>query len=231
MRPIPRELVQDFPSASASGLLEAHAQRLVELESRDRTRMIEVDEWSAFALADAIDDAWARRIESFGWTPMAYRMLVADYRWFRDLPLLAQAAAAVAIVAFGPGLFYFGRSALMNRYPQTYQVQFRPTAMGARFDVLRPPVYPGSIVRPGDPVIYRGAVVGKSTKYVAAAAIGKVRRWYEDRMPADGEETMLQAGGREYYSFRVQRPDADTTLNISQESEDVTDIYVIVRHP
>src|SRR4029077_6505058 len=67
MRPIPRELVQDFPSSSAAELLSGHARRLVDLESNERTRMIEVDEWKAFALCDALDDAWARRIESFRW--------------------------------------------------------------------------------------------------------------------------------------------------------------------
>ena len=230
MRPIPRELVQDFPSASAADLLNAHAQRIVELEARDRTRMIDVDEWSAFALADALDDAWARRIESFGWTPMAYRMLVADFRWFRDLPFLAQAATILIIIAFGPGLFYFERGAFMGGMPQTYQIQFRPTALGAKFDVLHPPIYPGATAQAGDPVIIRGAVVGRSTKYVAPATIETVRRWYEDRMPADAVESLLQGGGREYVSFVVDHAGVIASLNISQDSADVTDIYVILRH-
>jgi hypothetical protein len=229
MRPIPRELLEDFSSSSSADLLDAHAQRLIALESRDRTRMIDVDEWSAFALADAIDDAWARRIESFGWTPMAYRMLVADYRWFRDLAFLAQAAVVRAIIALGPGLFYFGHNAFSNRGPQNYEIQFRPTAAGAHFDVMHPPIYPGATVQPGNSVADPGESAGNSTSYIAPAAIETVRRWYEDRMPADARETMGQVGGREYFTFAVQRSNAVATLIISQDSPAATDVDVGVR--
>jgi len=228
MRPIPKEFVEDFPSATASELLDAHSSRLVALEARDRTRMIEVDEWSAFALSDALDDAWARRIESFGWTPMAYRMLVADYRWFRDLPFLAQAAAVLAIIAFGPGVFYYGRSAFANQHPQMRAIAFTPTAMGARYDVLRPPVYPGAVLQPGGSALDSGGRAGKSTDYVVTAAIETVRRWYEDLMPADAAETMLQVAGREYVRFTVRRANADSALVIKEVSASETDINVTV---
>jgi len=228
MRPVPREFVEDFPSASPSELLDAHARRLVALETRDRTRMIEVDEWSAFALSDALDDAWARRIESFGWTPMAYRMLVADYRWFRDLPFLAQAAAVLAIIAFGPGIFYYGRSAFAYQSPQMRAIQFTPTAMGARYDVLHPPVYPGAVLQPGGSALDSAGRIGRSTDYVAPASIETVRRWYEDRTPADAAETMLQVSGREYVRFTVRRANSDSALVVREVSAGETDINVTV---
>lgn len=228
MRPIPREFVEDFPSASPSELLDAHAQRLVALEARDRTRMIDVDDWSAFALSDALDDAWARRIESFGWTPTAYRMLVADFRWFRDLPFLAQAAAVLAIVAFGPGIFYYGRNAFAFQNPQMRAIQFTPTAMGARYDVLHPPVYPGAVLQPGASALDSAERTGRSTDYVASAAVEMVRRWYEDRMPADAAETMLHVAGREYVRFTVRRANADSALVVKEVTAGETDINVTV---
>jgi hypothetical protein len=228
MRPIARELVQDFPSATPAALLDEHASRLAEIEARDRTRMIEVDEWSAFALADALDDAWARRIESFGWTPTAYRMLVADFRWFRDLPFLAQAAAVLALVFFGPGLFYFGGGAFRNHAFQTQQIAFTPTALGARFDVARPPVYPGAVQQPGELGHESSAQSGDMTAYTTPAPMESVRRWYEDRMPGDAMELMAQVQDHEFYRFTVQRPTANAMIVVSQDPAGTTDININV---
>jgi hypothetical protein len=229
MRPIPRELVQDFPSASPAELLDEHARNVLDIEARDRTRMIEVDEWSAFALADALDDAWARRIESFGWTPMAYRMLVADFRWFRDLPFIAQAAAVLAIIFFGPGLFYLGGSAFATHSFQSHHVAFTPTALGAHFDVTHPPVYPGAVEQTGDAGHISSAQSGDMTAYTTPAPMESVRRWYEDRMPADATELTAQIQGREFYRFTVQRPSADAMVVVSQDPAGATDININVR--
>jgi len=229
MRPIPRELVQDFPSATAAELLSGHARRLVDLEAKDRTRMIEVDEWSAFALADALDDAWARRIESFRWTPMAYRMLVADFRWFRELPFLGQAAAIVAAIVFGPGLLYFGSSAFTNRTYQSHQVRFTSTAAGAHFDVLHPPVYPGAEMIPDDSRSNTGGRAAAETSYVVPAPMESVRRWYEARVPSDAVETMVQARDQQYYTFIVRRDGAEASVVISQDSPTATDVGISVR--
>ena len=230
MRPIPREFVQDFPSATAAELLSAHMRRLVDIESSEQTRMIEVDEWKAFALCDALDDAWARRIESFRWTPMAYRMLVADFRWFRELPFLGQAAAIAAIIVFGPGMLYFGGSAFANRSYQTHQVRFVATAAGKHFDLANPPLYPGAQLIPSDESSSNpGARPGSSTSYVAPAPMETVRHWYEDRMPSDAVETMAQAGDRQYYTFVILRGDAGARVIISQDSPTATEIDLSVR--
>ena len=228
IRPIARELVQDFLAASPAELLDEHARRVVDIEARDRTRMIEVDEWSAFALADALDDAWARRIESFGWTPMAYRMLIADYRWFRDLPFIAQAAAVLAVIFFGPGLFYLGDSAFANHSSQSHQVAFTPTALGANFDAMRPPVYPGAVEQSGDAGHVSSAQSGDMTAYTTPAPLETVRRWYEDRMPGDATELMAQIQGRDFYRFTVQRPTADAMVVVSQGPAGATDININV---
>ncbi len=229
MRPIARELVQDFPSASAPVLLEEHARRLVEIEARDRTRMIEVDEWSAFALADALDDAWARRIESFGWTPTAYRMLIADFRWFRDLPFIGQAAAVLAVILFGPGLFYLGGSAFANRSFSSHQIAFTATALGAHFDAMRPPVFPGAVQQPGDAGHFTSAQSGDMTAYTTPEPVETVRRWYEDRMPGDAMELMAQIQGRDFYRFTVQRPTANAMVVVSQDPSGATNININVR--
>ena len=229
MRPIPREFVQDFPSATAAELLSGHARRLVDIETNERTRMIEVDEWKAFALCDALDDAWARRIESFRWTPMAYRMLVADFRWFREMPFLGQAAAIVAIVLFGPGLLYLGKSAFANRSYQSHQVRFAATAAGDHFDVAHPPLYPGAQVIPSEPGVNPGERPGSSASYVAPAPMETVHRWYEERMPSDAVETMVQADGRQYYTFAVLRGDGGARIIISQDSPTATEIDLGVR--
>jgi hypothetical protein len=229
MRPIARELVQDFPSASPAVLLDEHARRIAEIEARDRTRMIEVDEWSAFALADALDDAWARRIESFGWTPTAYRMLIADFRWFRDLPFLAQAAAVLALIFFGPGLFYFGGGAFRNQALQTQQIAFPPTALGAHFDVARPPVYPGAVQQPGDLGHISSAQSGDMTAYTTPAPMESVRRWYEDRMPGDAMELLAQVQDHEFIRFTVSRPNANAMIVVSQDPAGTTDININVR--
>jgi hypothetical protein len=226
MRPIARELVQDYPSAAPAELMVGHAHRILDIEARDRTRMIEVDEWSAFALADALDDAWARRIESFGWTPTAYRMLVADYRWFRDLPFIAQAAAVLAVIFFGPGLFYLGGSALANHTAQVHQIAFTPTALGAHFDVARPPVYPGAVAQPGDAGQGSNAQSGDSAAYTTPVPMETVRRWYEDRMPGDATELMAQVQDHEFYRFTIQRPSTTATIIVSQEPAGATDIII-----
>jgi hypothetical protein len=230
MRPIPREFVQDFPSAPAAELFSVHARRLADIETNDRTRMIEVDEWKAFALCDALDDAWARRIESFRWTPMAYRMLVADYRWFRELPFLGQAAVVAAIILFGPGLLYFGSSAFANRSYQTHQVRFVAAAAGKNFDIANPPLYPGAQLIPSDESSSNpGARPGSSTSYVAPAPMETVRRWYEDRMPSDAVETMAQAGDQQYYTFVILRSDAGARVIISQDSPTASEIDLSIR--
>jgi hypothetical protein len=229
MRPIARELVEDFPSASPAELLDDHARRIVEIEARDRTRMIEVDEWSAFALADALDDAWARRIESFGWTPMAYRMLIADFRWFRDLPFIAQAAAVLAVIFFGPGLFYLGGSAFTNHRLQTQQIAFTPTALGTSFNIVRPPVYPGAVEQSGDAGHVSSAQSGDMTAYTTPAPMETVRRWYEDRMPGDATELMAQIQDHEFYRFMIQRPNANAMIVVSQDPAGATDININVR--
>lgn len=229
MRPIARELVQDFPNAAPGDLLEEHARRIAEIEARYSTRMIEVDEWSAFALADALDDAWARRIESFGWTPTAYRMLIADFRWFRDLPFIAQAAAVLAVILFGPGLFYLGGSAFANRSFSSHSIAFTPTALGAHFDALRPPVYPGAVPQSGDAGNTSSAQSGDMTAYTTPAPLETVRRWYEDRMPGDATELTAQIQGRDFYRFMVQRPTAVTMVVVSQDPAGATDININVR--
>jgi hypothetical protein len=229
MRPIARELVEDFPSASPAELLDDHARRIVEIEARDRTRMIDVDEWSAFALADALDDAWARRIESFGWTPMAYRMLIADFRWFRDLPFIAQAATVLAVIFFGPGLFYLGGSAFPNHRFQTQQIAFTPTALGTNFNITRPPVYPGAVEQSGDAGHVSSAQSGDMTAYTTPAPMETVRRWYEDRMPGDATELMAQIQDHEFYRFMIQRPNANAMIVVSQDPAGATDININVR--
>ena len=229
MRPIPRELVQDFPSASATELLTGHARRLVDIETNDRTRMIEVDEWKAFALCDALDDAWARRIESFRWTPMAYRMLVADYRWFRELPFLGQAAAILAVLLFGPGLLYVGQSAFANRSYQSHQVRFTATAAGKHFDIAHPALYPGAYFIPSESGVNPGDGPGTTASYIATAQIETVRRWYEERLPSDAGETMTQVDGRIYYTLAVVRGDAGARIILSQSSPTATEIDIAVR--
>jgi hypothetical protein len=229
MRPIARELVQDFPSASPAELLDEHARRIADIEARDRTRMIEVDEWSAFALADALDDAWARRIESFGWTPMAYRMLIADVRWFRDMPFIAQAAAVLAVIFFGPGLLYLGGGAFQNHAYQMQQIEFTPTALGARFDATRPPVYPGAVQQSGDAGHISSAQSGDMTAYTTPAPMETVRRWYEDRMPGDATELMAYIQNHELYRFMVQRPNANAMVVVSRDPSGATDININVR--
>ena len=225
MRPIPRELVEDFPSASAADLLSAHSRRIADVEARDHTRMIEVNEWSAFALADALDDAWARRIESFGWTPMAYRMLVADFRWLRELPFLTQAGAVLAIIVAGPGLFLFGSGAFMNRDSSWHPLPFQATALGAKYDVGHPPVYPGAVIQPEDSVRDPGSTW---TVYLAPAPIETVLKWYENRMPPDASESSAQLGDHEYVRFQIRRSGAQEIITISQDTAAATGVDIVV---
>jgi hypothetical protein len=216
MRPIPREAVEDNTSAPPQALLDAHARRLELLETRDNLRMIDVNAWSAFALADALDDAWARRLESFAWTPTAYRMLLADYRWFRDLPFVFQAGAVLALIALGPGLFYVTNGASMARTQAARQIEFTPTAMGAHYDASQPPVFPGAVVESSDSATRRRVGTDTLRTYLADAPIETVRLWYENRMPSDATEFSMRDG--EMYMFAVQRSSTKSTVVIAQDS-------------
>jgi hypothetical protein len=160
---------------------------------------------------------------------MAYRMLIADYRWFRDLPFIAQAAAVLAVIFLGPGLFYLGDSAFANHTFQSHQVAFTPTALGANFDAMHPPVYPGAVEQSGDAGRVSSAQSGDMTAYTTPAPLETVRRWYEDRMPGDATELMAQIQGRDFYRFTVQRPTADAMVVVSQDSAGATDININVR--
>jgi hypothetical protein len=156
-------------------------------------------------------------------------MLIADFRWFRDLPFLAQAAAVLALIFFGPGLFYFGGGAFRNQALQTQQIAFTPTALGAHFDVARPPVYPGAVQQPGDLGHISSAQSGDMTAYTTPAPMESVRRWYEDRMPGDAMELLAQVQDHEFIRFTVSRPNANAMIVVSQDPAGTTDININVR--